>query len=231
MSHECSSYFPRLDAWIDGELDPPEAQAVGGHVAACPACRAEADSRRRLKAALARLVLPELRRPARRWIPAAAAAALLLALLLLAVPGATPKVVALSVELHDRYLRGELAPGGAGLKIAVPGAEYVGHCACPPDLGAASPFIVYRKDGVPLSLLILEGEIPPLPDSARRSLQGREVWAFRRGAATVVVCPAGKLSHVWTSRLDEAALLATISVTREGRTLLSGERLTLEGLS
>ena len=171
-------------------------------------------------------------RPARRWRwTAAAAAVVVAALVLLSLPAPLPELVALSVQLHDDYLRGRLIPKEIGLKVSIPGADYVGQCACPPELGHSSPFIIYRKGGTPISLLIGETEPRDLPASARRTVDGREFYLFRAGGDRVLVCQSGKLCHVWVARLEEADLVQTILATRVGRELFSGERVTLKGIS
>lgn len=51
----CDPSSPRLSAYLDGELAPPEAAALGAHLRACPDCKAALDdlsaADRRLKAA------------------------------------------------------------------------------------------------------------------------------------------------------------------------------------
>jgi anti-sigma factor RsiW len=42
--NDCSAMAGRLDAWLDGELDPAEAAEVADHVTTCTNCRAEADA-------------------------------------------------------------------------------------------------------------------------------------------------------------------------------------------
>jgi copper chaperone CopZ len=248
MAKTCSELFHWVDGLVDGELTPEEAREVERHLEACPPCRSERDSRAALKRALS-----ELRRPAspRRFTVAdlrplhvwkwtgAAAAVLVMALVLFSLPAPLPEVVALSVRLHDDYVNGRLAPGHLegltphelGLKVSVPGTDYVGDCTCCRELGVASPFIVYRKGGVPITLLVVEGEPRPLPPSARRTREGREFHSFRAGKDHAVVCQSGKICHIWVSRLEEAELVRTILATPEARQLFGGDRLTLEGIT
>ncbi len=47
---DCSTIAGRLDAWLDGELDPAEAAEVERHLAGCATCRAEADAIRSILA-------------------------------------------------------------------------------------------------------------------------------------------------------------------------------------
>jgi len=235
MENSCRKYLETVDAQLDGELARDEA-----HPAACAPCRAERDSRAALKRALSTLPLtPAPRRvtmaslsPARRWGWTAAAAAVLVGtLVLLSLPAPLPEVVALSIQMHDDYLSGRITPHDIGLKISIPGADYVGQCACPPSLGPSSPFIIYRKGQTPISLLIAETEPRDLPASARRSLDGRPYHLFKAGPNRVLVYQSGKLCTVWVSRLEESDLVATILATKVGRELFQGERVTLEGIS
>lgn len=53
----------RLIAWIDGELEPAEAEAVAAEVAADPALAARADTHRRLKARISAAFGPLLEEP------------------------------------------------------------------------------------------------------------------------------------------------------------------------
>ena len=184
METACTNCLEKVDALVDGELEPEVARRLEAHLDSCATCRAERDSRRSLKRTLSSLGFPPAPRrvtmadlaPARRWRwTAAAAAVIVAALVLLSLPAPLPEVVALSVQLHDDYLRGKIAPRGltpkeVGLKVSVPGADYVGQCACPPELGPSSPFIVFRRGATPISLLIAETEPKELPAAARRSL-------------------------------------------------------------
>jgi hypothetical protein len=237
MEQRCSEFLPQLDGQLDGELQPSAEAAVADHLAACSACRQEIDSRRALKLALARLVLPDcppirMAEGSPRW--RVAAAILFVASVLLSLPAAVPDVVALTSQLHTDYLEGRLTgltPRDLGLQISIPGASYVGQCACPPELGASSPFIVYRRGDTPISLLVLEADPGPMPASARRISEGREYYFFRSNRNNAIVCRTGKLCHIWISRMDEEDLAQTLLATREGRSLLEGERLTLEGIT
>jgi hypothetical protein len=227
MQDRCGELGSRIDGLLDGELDPPEAQAAQAHVASCAACRAELDSRAALARALGKLVLPAppraidtrfLRPRVRRFIPLSAAALFILALLVFSLRGPIPEVVAASSELHDRVVAGRVALLELGLKSA-PSA----HPDCPcPDLGRTSPFIVYRAGTTPISLLILESHARPDPSGPR---------TFRSGANSVVLFQTGKLSHLWVSRLPADELREAIPKTAVGRRLVSGEEIGLSGIT
>jgi predicted anti-sigma-YlaC factor YlaD len=84
----------RVTGLVDGELDPETTAAVAAHLETCPACRAQAEAERELRARLAGLAAPALpegleahvRRASRvrpRAVPAAARWALPLAAVLL----------------------------------------------------------------------------------------------------------------------------------------------------
>jgi predicted anti-sigma-YlaC factor YlaD len=56
---DCESSSRLLKAWLDGEVDPATAEALGRHVAGCPACRAVRDDYAAIGALLRRAaVLP-----------------------------------------------------------------------------------------------------------------------------------------------------------------------------
>jgi hypothetical protein len=192
-------FLERLDTIVDGEAEDP---ALASHLDRCGACRGELASRAALKRALGRLRLPEpprafdpsLLAPARRpaW-PAAAAAALLLGLLFFSVPAATPEVVA-ATRLHEDVLSGRVTLGNLGLRPTATRADYPTGCPCPPDLGAASPFVVYGTGDEAVSCLALEDD----------RLRG-PAW-YRLGRHTVLVRSRLGLLEVWVSRLDRARL-------------------------
>jgi hypothetical protein len=246
MNEPCGGIFPRIDAFLDGELAEEGTRQLIRHLAGCAACSAELESRRALKRALFQLRLPEAPAPARegadgpvperprraRWIAAAASVLAALAVLFL-LPGRIPEVVALSSELHDRYLDGKLAPGELGLKVAIPGADFVGRCDCPPALGRSIPFIVYRRGQTPISLLILESAVEIRRDLSRADGAGFDLpfWSFRVGPNTVLVCPKGGLTQIWVARLDEAEILQAVRATRVGQAFAGRERVTLDELS
>lgn len=221
MAENCPG--PRIDALLDGELDAAAAESVRAHAAACARCAAEIDSRRALSRALARVTLPAppraFRAPRRRAWVAAAAAALVIAAVLLSLPAPVPELVAVTARLHDEVLRGRLTPQALGLK-SVPGAPMVGRCPCPPELGPSSLFVVYRKGGVPISVLVVEG--PPLR-------LGRDT--FRVGTNTVRVVAGGKLSQVWVSALEPAPMSEVVSQINQAWRTLGGDRLTLSGIT
>lgn len=61
----CASAFPRIEALVDGMLDPIDASAVRNHCASCDSCGAELDIvetlTTRFRAALAEPPPPEIR--------------------------------------------------------------------------------------------------------------------------------------------------------------------------
>jgi hypothetical protein len=123
------------------------------------------------------------------------------------------------------------------LEVVVPplgkDASLTGGC-CGEFVGpeGASPCILYRVRGIPLTLLVVvEGELPALPSSARRARGGQEYFVFRCRAKTVVLCRSGSVCHVWVSAMEESAILSSILETSVGRMAFSGERLTLKGVT
>ena len=193
MSDPCAPFRPLLDGLADGEIEPSR---VEPHLAACPACRAELDAVRALKARLATVRLPDVPRrrlPARR--AALAAAAALFAAVFLGVYLAAPApLYALTARFHDDVLSGRVTLSNLGIPPTARKSDYAGGCPCPPGLGDASPFIVYRHEGAAVSLLAFE-TAKPWPDVARRV-----------GADTVIQESRDGLTLIWISRLDEAAL-------------------------
>jgi len=230
MPQDCAGRLPLLDALLDGELPPDRAADVAAHAKLCTLCGTELADRRRLKEAVARLQLPDVpaRRRTGRWVAAAAAAFIAVAGVFL-LPPRVPEVVALSSRLHDRYLEGSLTPRELGLKVSIPGADFVGRCDCPPALGNSVPLVAYRKGATPITLLILEVE-PGLPASSRRE-SPFPYWFFKSGRNRVMVCPKGTLTQIWISRLPEDELLGAVLTTRVGRTLADSTRVTLGELS
>jgi anti-sigma factor RsiW len=116
----CDSWISKLDAYLDGELQPDEARAVSEHLRGCAACAAESLSRVQMKRAVQvagqryvpdeafrervqKSIAPK-RRPAwsRLWIPAFAAFAVFVI-----VSGIYFAV--LNHRRNDRELLGELA--------------------------------------------------------------------------------------------------------------------------
>jgi hypothetical protein len=216
MAKDCAAAFPLLDALVDGELAEDAAREVASHAAACPACAAELADRRRLKEALARVELPPpafapRRRRAKAGAAAAAAALVTVGAVLFLSPR-PPEVVALSSELHDRYLEGRLTSRELGLTVSIPGADFVGRCDCPPALGNSVPLIGFRQGDAAITLLLLEGE-PRLPDRERRS-SPFPYWFFRAGRNHVLVTLKGGLTQVWVSRLPEPAFVRALQETQ-----------------
>ena len=193
MSDPCAPFRPLLDGLADGEIEPSR---VEPHLSACAACRAELDAIRALQARLAKVRLPDVPRrrlPARR--AAVAAAAALFAAVFLAVYAAAPApLYALTARFHDDVLSGRITLSNLGIPPTARKADYAGGCPCPPGLGDASPFIVYRHEGAAVSVLAFEAAEPP-QDVARRV-----------GADTVIQESRNGLTLIWISRLDEAAL-------------------------
>lgn len=187
----------------------------------------------------------------RTWIPAAAAAALLAVAAIVMRPSPAlaeiPAFVAATSAVHDAYLSGaariEASNSTDELRayfqrvlkadVALPGINdgcCVGGCPCPVEKNQA-PWILYRRGGTPISLIIVDEGAGPLPDASRRSLAGRAYHAFRAGGNTVVVCRTGAAAHVWIARLPEEELVASVLETREGRDALAGERISIRGVA
>ncbi len=202
---------------MNGTCDPLRVQAVAdgeradAHVETCPACRAALAELRELKARVGRVVLPapprafdrsQLTLPRRRlaWAVAAAAAVFLAVFFSVAPPQAD--LYALSARMHDDIVSGRLILSDLGIAPTARRADYEGRCPCPPDLGPASPFVVYRRDGVAVSLLALE-ETAPAADELRRI-----------GADTVLAESRGGFRLVWIARLDAERLRKTVDSLR-----------------
>jgi len=203
MSDPCAPFRPLLDGLADAEIDPSR---VEPHLSDCAACRAELDAIRDLKARLAKFRLPALpERPRARgrlgWAAAAAAAILALLLTLSAPP---PPLLALSAKMHDDVLSGRLVLSDLGIPPNATKADYPGRCPCPPDLGNASPFVVYRAGDARVSLLALV-EAEPGRDLVRRV-----------GLDTVITERSGSLRLIWISRLNEAELRRAAAALRPG---------------
>ncbi|HEX7896204.1 MAG TPA: hypothetical protein VF950_00390 [Planctomycetota bacterium] len=193
MPDACAPFRPLLDGLADGEIDPSR---VEPHLAACAPCRAELDAVRALKARLARVRLPDVPRrrlPARR-AALAAAAALFAAVFFGAWLAAPAPLYALTARFHDDILSGRVTLSNLGIPPTAKKADYAGGCPCPPGLGAAAPFIVYRHEGAAVSLLAFESA-GPWPDVARRVGDDTVIQESRNGFALI-----------WISRLDEASL-------------------------
>ncbi len=186
------------------------------------------------------------------WIaPFAAAAGLLLSFLLLPTRDAVaevPAFVRATSEAHDRLVATGRLPEAAPeavegyfrdklkLELAPPnlgaGTCCEGGCSCEVEGSAkAVPWILYRKGPVPISLLVVPDSGAALPDSARRTRNGRPYHVFRCGPNTVVLCRAGSTCHAWIGRLPEAELVDLVLDTPEGRLAFDGERLSVEGVT
>ncbi len=190
-------------------------------------------------------------RPWRLWF-ASAAGILIVAAAVLLFPRpapALPSIIKATSDFHDRVIAGSVTPQmcpnplslqawfkeNLKVEVAVPtvggGCCVQGGCQCPtPEAKALSPFIVYKRGDLSLSLLVVESA-DALPASARRTFRGHEYHVFRSGANTVVACKTGNVCHLWTARLDEASLLDLVLATREGQQAFSGERLTVRGIT
>jgi hypothetical protein len=59
----CASVHSRLSEWLDGDLEPAAARAVGAHVAACPACSRHAGELRAVSTLLSELPRLEAAEP------------------------------------------------------------------------------------------------------------------------------------------------------------------------
>lgn len=253
---ECKASLPDLEAWIDGEAPrPPHLDACGACRREADARRALRDRLRSLRLPPPRLRLseaPKRRVSVLRLVRPIAAAALIVVLIFLASPAPSeplPEIVRRASSFHDLLVAGDVRPDEVSrpellslyfrdrmkLDVVVPdlgAANVEGGCCCElPGERNAAPCIVYNVRGVPMSLLILEDEVAALPDSARRARGGQEYFVFRSGRNTVLLCRSGSVCHLWTSALDETALLDTILQTSVGRQAFSGERLTLSGVT
>ena len=206
MTDACAPFRPLLDGLADGEIEPSR---VEPHLSSCAPCRAELEAVRNLKARLAKLRLPDVprpayaavaaasarRRPARaRWAAIAAAAALFAALFLGVYLAAPAPLYALTARFHDDVLSGRITLSDFGIPPTARKADYAEGCPCPPGLGEASPFIVYRHEGAAVSVLAFEAAEP-----------GSEA-VFRAGRDTVLQESRHGLTLLWISRLDAAAL-------------------------
>lgn len=246
-----------IDAWIDGEAAEPEhVRQCASCRREADARRALRDRLRalRLPAPPVSPRLPVSASP-RLWrvLPASAAAALVVGLLFLVQPARSepvPEIVTRAAEFHDLVVGGRIRAAEASrpdmlakyfrdrlnLDVVVPplgkDASLTGGC-CGEFVGpeGASPCILYRIRGIPLTLLVVESELPNLPASARRIRGGQEYFVFRCRANIVVLCRSGSVCHLWVSSMEEASLLATILETSVGRMAFSGERLTLRGVT
>lgn len=257
---ECEEVRRSLDGWIDGEAaEPPhlsecpecrrEAEARRKLRDRLRAVRLPAPKglEERLRAALRR------RTGAVRWLPPAVAAALLVGTLFFLRPRPSepvPDLVSRAADFHDRISEGSVRPEELSdpealrryfrdtllLDVEVPpprsDASLSGGCCCTaPDGRYRMPCIVYRVRGIPMSLLVFEGPLPPMPSAARRERGGQEYFVFRQGRNAVLLCRAGVVCHLWVSAMEESVLLEAILGTSVGRLAFSGERLTLAGVT
>ncbi|MBI2901312.1 MAG: hypothetical protein HYY17_14100 [Planctomycetes bacterium] len=255
----CDETRRAIDPWIDGEAAAPEhLESCTGCRREADARRALHERLRALKlpshpAPALRLRAPA---PARRWlpmVPSLAAASLLVAALFLIRPAPTepvPDLVARASDFHDRIVSGTIRPEELSdpaalrsyfrdrlkLDVVVPpagrDATLCGGSCCDAAVGdGAFPCIVYRVRGVPMSLLVVDCALPPMPASARRIRNGQEYYVFRCGRNTALLCCSGSVCHLWIAAFDEATLLDAVLGTSVGRTAFSGERLTLAGVT
>jgi anti-sigma factor RsiW len=201
------------------------------------------DLEARLRQALRREGQP---RRLRVWIPAAAAAVLAVAVLFLrplpASATSIPRFVAGGALFHGRYLAAAPAFNADSpnemrayfrraldAEVVMPafdagpckGGGCTGACPCSID-PAPVPWILYRRGDTAVSLLIVPAASDPLPDSARRSSEGRDYYAFAVRGATALVRPARSQAFVWIAKIPEAELLECVLRTSEGRDAFSG---------
>jgi hypothetical protein len=101
------------------------------------------------------------------------------------------------------------------------GGACTGACPCSID-PAPVPWILYRRGDIAVSLLIVPAGSGALPESARRSSEGRDYYAFVVRGATALVRSDGDQAFVWIAKIPEAELLECILKTPEGRDAFSG---------
>lgn len=186
---------------------------------------------------------------------ASAAAVLMVAAVILAVfvlPGApsVPDLLASSVELHKNYVEGKV-----GLKVVSPLPQELEkffhdrlgrHCNVP-SLGnrarlvgaspcclsresQSSPWIIYTKDDVPISLVIFEGNLPPLRSDALHKVGKCECAIYQQDGYSVLVCRSDRLAHLWISRMEKDELMAAVHSSDEGKLLFEGVSISVEGM-
>ena len=201
----------------------------------------------RIRRALQSADVPRRRRA---WIPAAAAAVLLVSLALFLRPtparAEIPAFVVATSAVHDAFLSGaaridaqdspdklreyfERLLKAEVVAPAIDEGACVGGCPCSIQENKA-PWILYRRGGTPISLILVDDAPAALPEDSKRSLAGRAYHAFRVGGNTIVVCRTGGGAHVWISRLPEEELVACALETREGHGAFAGDKLSIRGV-
>jgi anti-sigma factor RsiW len=100
--------------------------------------------------------------------------------------------------------------GQTGLAVVLPpmerpGCKLVGGRKCK-IAGRPAAFAVYELDGLPASLLVVEGQGFDIERMERVEEQGRTHWVERRQGRTVVACRRGKFLYAAVSALPEKEL-------------------------
>jgi anti-sigma factor RsiW len=100
--------------------------------------------------------------------------------------------------------------GKTGLAVVLPpmerpGCKLVGGRKCQ-IAGRTAAFAVYELDGVPASLVVVEGAGFNIERMERVEEQGRTHWVERRQGRTVVVCRRGEFLYAAVSALPEEEL-------------------------
>ena len=156
--------FERVTGFVDDELDPRAKAAVAAHLETCPACRAQAEAERALRARLRSLPGPELPaglearvREAKRVrpsaLPATARWALpLAAALLLGVwlRGYAPFVAWDLARDHDKCFARQPLPAQVG-QLSLVGARY-----CPLASLTSAPHVYYASAGRHVSVFVVQ---------------------------------------------------------------------------
>lgn len=211
-------------------------------IAQCPAPPVPSDLEDRIRRAL-RSAQPA--KTVRSWIPAGAAAVLLAAVIVLLQPSPAragiPAFVTAGVAVHEAFLSGaaRVEPNASPdalrayflrvlkAEVVAPGIEdwtCIGGSPCSIEENQA-PWILYRRGGTPISLILVEDGPAVLPETSRRIRSGRGYHCFQVGGNSVVVCRTGAGAHLWIARLPEEELVACALETREGRDAFSGEKV------
>ena len=240
---DCAKAHPRIGAWLDGRPEPD----VEKHVRECAACSREAEYLRTLKREVRNLPTSEapasLRaaverrigagRPAPgtwRWMSAAAAAAVLVGIMTLALPStALPDIVVRSSAFHDELVAGRASfLDGPVLAPRLIDAEKVGVRQCD-LLESISPSVVYKGPDGLISFLTLKTKLPPLPESARRTIRDRTYYQFRCDSNTVLLCSSEGVTHVWISRMPEQRVIRSCLAAPRRDSSLHAARIGIRG--